>query len=94
MQLKTVISHPRISSLREEADPHLTTTSFQAVVESDEVFPEPPLLQAEQPQFPQPPPLRLLLQCPHQLCCPSPDMLQDLNNREHTYASIHWSQRR
>ena len=30
------------------------TTSFQVVVESNKVSPEPPFLQAKQPQFPQP----------------------------------------
>ena len=35
-------------------DPHLPTTSFQVVVESNQVSPEPPPLQAKQSQFPQP----------------------------------------
>ncbi|KAF1646888.1 Striatin-interacting protein 2, partial [Eudyptes chrysocome] len=39
--------------------PPLATTSFKAVVESDEVSPQPPLLQAKQPQFPQPLLIRL-----------------------------------
>ncbi|KAK4820995.1 hypothetical protein QYF61_009461 [Mycteria americana] len=59
--------------------PHLSTTSFQVVVESDEVSPQPPFLQAEQPQVPQPLLIRLLLQTLHQLCCPSLDTLQPLN---------------
>ena len=45
--------------------PHLTTTSFQVVAESDKVTLEPPLLQNEQPQFPQLLPIRLVLQIPH-----------------------------
>ena len=45
-----------------EADAHLATTSSQAVVDSNEVSPEPPLLQTEQPQLPQPPFIRLVLQ--------------------------------
>ena len=44
-----------------EANSHLTTTSFQGTVESDEVSPEPPL-QAEPPQFPQLLPVGLVLQ--------------------------------
>ncbi|KFO96584.1 Wiskott-Aldrich syndrome protein family member 1 [Calypte anna] len=40
--------------LGKETNPHLATPSFQGVVESDEVSPEPPLLQAEHPQLPQP----------------------------------------
>ena len=38
----------------EEADSQLTTASLQVVVESDKVFPEPPLLQSKQSQLPQP----------------------------------------
>ncbi|KAK4827573.1 hypothetical protein QYF61_019197 [Mycteria americana] len=59
--------------------PHLSTTSFQAAVESDEVSPQPPFLQAEQPQVPQPLPISLVLQTLHQLRCPSLDTLQPLN---------------
>ena len=53
--------------LGEELGLHLATTSFQAVVESNEVSPEPPLLQTEQSQFPQPIPIRFVLQTLHQL---------------------------
>ena len=60
----------------EEADPHLTTTSFQTVVESDEVSPGPLLLWTKQSRFPQPFCIRLVLQTSHQLNCPSLDMLQ------------------
>ena len=35
-------SHPITSFMREEADPHFTTTSFQEVVGSYNVSPEPP----------------------------------------------------
>ncbi|KAK4818693.1 hypothetical protein QYF61_017914 [Mycteria americana] len=59
--------------------PHLSTASFQAVVESDEVSPQPPFLQAEQPQVPQPLPISLVLQTLPQLRCPSLDTLQPLN---------------
>ncbi|KAK4822563.1 hypothetical protein QYF61_016132 [Mycteria americana] len=44
-----------------------------AVVESDKVSPQPPFLQAKQPQFPQPLLRRLLLQTLHQLRCLSLD---------------------
>ena len=53
--------------------PHLTTTSFQAAVESNKVSPEPPPLQTEQSQLPQPLPIRPVLQIPHQLRGPSLD---------------------
>ena len=51
--------------LGEEGNPHLTTTPFQVVVESNKVSPESPLLHTEQSQFPQPLPIRLVLQTPH-----------------------------
>ncbi|KAK4814456.1 hypothetical protein QYF61_018554 [Mycteria americana] len=50
----------------------------EAVVESDEVSPQPPFLQAEQPQVPQPLPISLVLQTLPQLRCPSLDTLQPL----------------
>ncbi|KAK4829031.1 hypothetical protein QYF61_001806 [Mycteria americana] len=78
-QLEAISSHPITCYLGEETDPHLTTTSFQAVVESDKVSPQPPLLQAKQPQFPQPLLRRLALQILHQLHCPSLDTLQHLH---------------
>ncbi|KAK4823880.1 hypothetical protein QYF61_007828 [Mycteria americana] len=78
-QLEAISSCPITCYLGEETDPHLSTTSFQAVVESDEVSPQPPFLQAKQPQFPQPLLIRLLLQTLHQLHCPSLDTLQHLN---------------
>ncbi|KAK4819028.1 hypothetical protein QYF61_024182 [Mycteria americana] len=78
-QLEAISSCPIACYLGEETDPHLSTTSFQAVVESDKVSPQPPFLQAKQPQFPQPLLIRLLLQTLHQLRCPSLDTLQHLN---------------
>ncbi|KAK4820021.1 hypothetical protein QYF61_017694 [Mycteria americana] len=78
-QLEAISSCPITCYLGEETDPHLSTTSFQAVVESDEVSPQPPFLQAEQSQLPQPLLIRLLLQTLHQLRCPSLDTLQPLN---------------
>ncbi|KAK4817040.1 hypothetical protein QYF61_026166 [Mycteria americana] len=78
-QLEAISSHPITCYLGEETDPHLSTTSFQAVVESDKVSPQPPFLQAEQPQLPQPLPISLVLQTLHQLRCPSLDTLQPLN---------------
>ncbi|KAK4823665.1 LOW QUALITY PROTEIN: hypothetical protein QYF61_005017 [Mycteria americana] len=78
-QLEAISSHPIACYLGEEAHTHLTTTSFQVVVESDKVSPQPPFLQAKQPQFPQPLLIRLVLQTLHQLRCPSLDMLQHLN---------------
>ncbi|KAK4810277.1 hypothetical protein QYF61_015307 [Mycteria americana] len=78
-QLEAISSHPITCYLGEETDPHLSTTSFQVVVESDKVSPQPPFLQAKQPQFPQPLLIRLLLQTLPQLRCPSLDTLQQLN---------------
>ena len=49
------------------------------VVECDKVSLEPPLLQTKESQFPQLLFIRLLLQTPHQLHCPSLDTLQGLN---------------
>ncbi|KAK4824387.1 LOW QUALITY PROTEIN: hypothetical protein QYF61_014047 [Mycteria americana] len=78
-QLEAISSCPITCYLGEEADPHLSTTSFQVVVESNKVSPQPPFLQAKQPQFPQPLLTGLLLQTLHQLRCPSLDTLQHLN---------------
>ncbi|KAK4831835.1 hypothetical protein QYF61_019593 [Mycteria americana] len=78
-QLEAISSCPITCYLGEETDPHLSTTSFQAVVESDEVSPQPPFLQAKQSQLPQPLLIRLLLQTLHQLRCPSLYALQYLN---------------
>ncbi|KAK4829686.1 hypothetical protein QYF61_006061, partial [Mycteria americana] len=78
-QLEAISSRPITCYLGEETDPHLSTTSFQVVVESDKISRQPPFLQAKQPQFPQPLLIRLLLQTLHQLRCPSLDTLQHLN---------------
>ncbi|KAK4815837.1 hypothetical protein QYF61_008440 [Mycteria americana] len=78
-QLEAISSHPITCYLGEETDPHLSTTSLQVVVESHKVSPQPPFLQAKQPQLPQPLPIRLVLQTLHQLRCPSLDTLQPLN---------------
>ena len=63
----------------EETSPQLPTTSFQVVIESNKMSPEPPFLQTKQRQFPQLSLIRLVLQTLHQLRCPSPDMLQHLS---------------
>ncbi|KAK4815740.1 hypothetical protein QYF61_006778 [Mycteria americana] len=78
-QPEAISSHPITCDLGEETNPHLPTTSFQVVVESDKVSPQPPFLQTKQPQFPQPLLIRLVLQTLHQLRCPSLDTLQPLN---------------
>ncbi|KAK4832461.1 hypothetical protein QYF61_023508 [Mycteria americana] len=51
VQREAISSHPIPCYLGEEIDPHLSTTSFQVVVESNKVSPEPPFLQAKQPQW-------------------------------------------
>jgi len=61
MQPEAIASCPIASYLGEETNTCLTTTSFQVVVESDKVYPQPPLLQTKQPQIPQPLLLRLVL---------------------------------
>ena len=48
VQLETISFCPIASYQGAEANSHLTTTSFQGVVEGNKVNPEPPLLQAEQ----------------------------------------------
>ncbi|KAK4819760.1 hypothetical protein QYF61_010895 [Mycteria americana] len=72
------------SPFGEEIFPHIQSkpplVQLEAVVvESDEVSPQPPFLQAEQPQVPQPLPISLVLQTLPQLRCPSLDTLQPLN---------------
>ncbi|KAK4830681.1 hypothetical protein QYF61_012850, partial [Mycteria americana] len=78
-QLEAISSRPITCYLGEETDPHLATASFQVVVESNTVSPQPLFLQAKQPQFPQPLLIRLLLQTLLQLRCPSLDTLQHLS---------------
>ncbi|KAK4814878.1 hypothetical protein QYF61_027907 [Mycteria americana] len=63
----------------EDIFPNIQPKPPLAVVESDEVSPQPPFLQAEQPQVPQPLPISLVLQTLPQLRCPSLDTLQPLN---------------
>ena len=65
------ISSGSVCCLGEEAKPLLITTALQEVVECNEISPEPPLLQTKQSQLPQSLLIRLVLQTPHQLCCPS-----------------------
>jgi len=79
MQLEAIAFHAIAGYWGEETNPRLTTTSCQVVVESARVSPQPPLLQTEQAQFPQPLLRRLVLQTSHQPCCPSLDMLQPIN---------------
>ena len=44
VQLEAIPSSPTASDMAEEANPQLTTTSLQVVIESDKASPEPPLL--------------------------------------------------
>ncbi|PKU42927.1 rna-directed dna polymerase from mobile element jockey- hypothetical protein [Limosa lapponica baueri] len=78
-QLEAVSSSPVACYLEEETNSRLATPSFQGVVESEKVFPQPPFLQAEQPQLSQSLLIRLVLQTPPQFRCPSLDTLQHLN---------------
>jgi len=52
MQLEAISSCPIASYLGKETNPHLATTSFQTVRESNKVSLEPLFLQAKQSQFP------------------------------------------
>ena len=61
-QLEAIPSHPVSSYTGKEADLYLITISFHIVIEGNKVSPESPLLQTEQSQFPQPLPIRLVLQ--------------------------------
>ena len=61
MQFEVIASRPIASYLGEETNTCLTTTSFQVVVESNKVPPQPPLLQTTQCQFLQSLLLRLVL---------------------------------
>jgi len=80
MQLEAIDARPITSYLEEETNTCLTTASFQVVVESKRVPPQPPPpLQTKQPQLPQLLLRRLVLWTPHQPHCPSLDTLQHLN---------------
>jgi len=61
-QLEAIPSGPTCSYMGEEGKPHLTITSFQAVLRSDKVPCEPPLLQTKQSQLLQPLLRRFMLQ--------------------------------
>ena len=75
-QLEAIASCLIASYLGEETNISLTTNSIQIVVESNKVSPQLSLFQTEQPQFPQPLLIRLVLQTPHQPHCPTLDTLQ------------------
>ncbi|KAK4825536.1 LOW QUALITY PROTEIN: hypothetical protein QYF61_000113 [Mycteria americana] len=75
-QLEAISSCPIACYLQEETDTDLATTSFQVVVESDEVSHQLPFPQPKQPQLPQPLLIKLTL---HQLRCRSLDTFQHLN---------------
>lgn len=77
-QLEGISSHPVACYLGEETNAHLATPSFQVVVESEKVSPEPSFLQTKR-QLPQLLLIRLVLQALPQLHCPSLDVLQHLN---------------
>lgn len=76
MQPEAIFSCPIDYDLRGETDTQLSSTSFQRVVEHEKVSPQAPLLQANEPQFPElfltGPVIQTLLQ----LCCPSLDQFQ------------------
>ena len=53
-QLESIPPRPVTGHMGEQTCPDLTTASFNVPIEGNKVAPEPPLLQAEQPQLPQP----------------------------------------
>ena len=53
MQLEAIGSCPIARYLGEETNTYLTRTSFQVVLGSNKVPPQPSLLQTKQPQLPQ-----------------------------------------
>ncbi|RMC17423.1 hypothetical protein DUI87_06004 [Hirundo rustica rustica] len=63
----------------EKRPSHLTTTTFQEVVESDEVTSESPFLQDKQPQLPQLSLTGYVFQAPHQTCYPPLNAFKCLN---------------
>ena len=69
-QVEDVFSRVVTCYLQKETDTHLTTTSFQVVIESRKVPSQPPLLRTKQLQLPQPLLITLVLQTPHQPHCP------------------------
>ncbi|KAK4810095.1 LOW QUALITY PROTEIN: hypothetical protein QYF61_008071 [Mycteria americana] len=75
-QLEAISSRPITCYLGEETNPTSLQPPFR---QFDKVSPQPPFLQAEQPQLPQPLLIRLVLQTLQQLRCPSLDTLQHLN---------------
>ncbi|RMC03536.1 hypothetical protein DUI87_20736 [Hirundo rustica rustica] len=77
--LESVSSHSVTCCLEKETSPHLATTTFQEVVESDKVTSESPFLQAKHPQLPQPFLTGFVFQAPHQPRCPPLDVLKHLN---------------
>lgn len=68
--------HRIIESLRLERP---LTSPNPDKIQSCKVSPDPPLIQTENSQFPQPPCIRLVLQTLHKLHCLSLDMLQGLD---------------
>ena len=77
-QTEVFLFSPITTYVGEEAKLFLTTTSFKGVAEMYNVSLE-PLLQTKQYQFFQPHLIRLVLQTPHQLHCPSLNMLHGLD---------------
>ena len=80
VQLEAIPSHHIGSYQGEEANPHLTTTFLQEVVEGNKVPPDPPLLQTKQSQFSQLLPTGLVLDTLHQLPFPFLGIIQGLWN--------------
>ena len=76
-QLEAITSHHIVVTWENRLTSTSPQTSFQEVGETDKVSPDPPLLQTIQSQFPQPLPVRLVLQT----------LLASLHVSEHTPGS-------
>ncbi|KAK4826718.1 LOW QUALITY PROTEIN: hypothetical protein QYF61_010933 [Mycteria americana] len=75
--VQLIVPDQALDGSRSQGNTRRTRVPFlSVVVESKKVSPQPPFLQAKQPQFPQPLLIRLTL---HQLHCSSLDTLQHLN---------------
>jgi len=87
MPLEAIPSHPITSYMGEEADAHLTTTFFQAVIEVNMVSIEPSLLLIKQSLFPQMLLIRPVLQSPRYICCLFLDVVTTMHTRPNSETS-------
>ena len=70
---------PLVLSPVRRDQPHSAVSTFQVMEESNNVSPQPPLPQTKEPQFLQLLLIGHILQALHKPCCPSLDLLQNLD---------------